>query len=460
MSLLLLTVLSLTPVASAEPSLSVREDGLRVYIEPRPGSPSVAVALAVGVGSANETPLDNGAAHFLEHYLFTGTARWTETELQDEVERRGGSWNGQTTLHKTVYHVHLPADALDFGLDWIQQVVFQPRFDNKLFERERNVVFQERGGRRGFASNTLERLGFGIDVGRARRGLLFPGTGMALSVAGEDASLDAMTLDSLRAFYSRYYVPSNAALLVVGGVSAEDVLAALPGIFPAGPAVAAPPPLPALPPVDPALRAVVRGPWDNDEQTLSIGARGVGVTSPDFWALRLLTQVLDKALTRELRQARGLVYTVGAGLSAYGSTGEISVTTSAHGEHTAAIRAVVNAAFDRAVAGDFEPGAIDDARAYLRGLYALNHEDNFNRAWWCADYVMMGVSPPEVAGALDAVTPGQLQDVAKRYLAPEYRREALHDPIVTAWSGGLLALGLVSAGGLFLRWRLTRRARR
>lgn len=451
MHLLLIALLSTS--ARAEPSLSALDDGLRVYVEPRPGSKSVAIALAVGVGSANETPENNGAAHFLEHYLFTGTARWTETELQDAVERRGGSWNGQTTLHKTVYHVHLPAEELRFGLEWIEQVVFQPRFDDKLFERERNVVFQERGGRKGLASNTLERLGFGLDVARARRGLLFPGTGMALSVGGQDASLDAMTLGSLRAFYERYYVAPNASLLVVGGVSTDEVLAALPEVFADARASAAPPPLPDLPPLSPARQAVVRGPWDNDEQTLSIGARAVGVTSPDFWALRLLTQVLDKALTRELRQGRGMVYSVGATLSAYGQTGELSVTTTARGQHTAEIRAIVNGALDDAVAGPIDPEAVADAAAYLRGLYALSQEDNFNRAWWCADFVMQGALPPDISASLAAVTPAQLTDVARRYLAPELRREALHDPILTAWSGAALAVALVSGGALLMRWR-------
>lgn len=455
MSVLLLAALSLP--AAAQATLNTLPDGLRVYVEPRPGSPSVAIAVAVGVGSARETVEDNGAAHFLEHYLFTGTARWTETELQDEVERRGGNWNGQTTLHKTVYYVHLPADQLQFGLEWIEQVVFEPRFDDKLFERERNVVFQERGGRHGWASNTFERLGFGVDVTRGLRGLLYPGTGMALDVGGEDASLDAMTLDGLRAFYERYYVPGNAALLVVGGVTDEAVQAALPAVFDGLEARAVPAPLGPLPPLDPSRQVTVRGPWDNDEQTLSVGVRAVGLTHPDFWPLRLMTQILDKALTRELRQSKGMVYSVGAGLSAYGVTGQLAVTTSALGEHTDEIRAAVNAALDRAVAGQIEPAAVEDARAYLRGLYALSHEDNFNRAWWCADFVMEGVQPPDVASSLAAVTPAQLTEVSKRYLAPELRREALHDPIVTATSGGAVALGVMLGGALFFRWRWRRR---
>lgn len=452
---LLLAALA-APPALAEPALATLDNGLKVYVEPRPGSPSVAVALAVGVGSAWESPETNGAVHFLEHYLFTGTERWTETELQDEVERRGGTWNGTTTLHRTVYHVHLPASEAGFGLEWIDQVVFHPRFDPALFERERKVVFQERGGRKGRVASALERWGFGLNVPKARRELLFPGTGYAMNVVGEDESLDGLDLDRLRDFYEQHYVPANAALMVVGGVEVEPTLEAARRVFGELPSAPRPSPLPPLPPLAEERVATVRGPWDNDRETLSIGVRAVGLASPDWAPLRLLTQVLDKALTRELRQGRGLVYGVGASLSTYGETGELNVTTEALAQHTDEIRQVVTSALDDAVAGRVDPAALEDARAFLRGVYALAHEDNLNRALWCADFALSGDLPPQVDILLDAVTREQVAAVAARTLAPDLRREALHDPIITAWGGSMLGAGAVAGVAGLVGWRRRR----
>lgn len=442
-------------LALASPVLTQLENGLTVYVEPRPGSPSVTVAIAINVGSAWETEADNGAVHFLEHYLFTGTERWTEFEVQDEVERRGGTWNGHTTLHKTLYHVQLRAQEFESGLDWIDQVVFHPRFDPALLERERGVVFQERGGRKGWAANTFERLGFGLDVVGARRELLFGGSGYALDTGGEDASLDGLTLASLRAFYDAHYMASNAALLVVGGVEPGPVLEAAGRRFGPLPARPRPAALPAPPPPGEARAATLRGPWDNDEETLSIGARAVGITHPDYWALRVLTQVLDKRLTRELRQGRGLVYGVSASLSPFGATGELSVTTRANAAHTDQIRAAVLGQLDALATTPVPATELRDAIAYLVGSYALSQEDNFSRAWWAADAVLSAQPPPDIEAGLGGVTAEDVTDVTRRYMGVTARVEVIHDPILTASGGAALGAGLAAV--LLGAWRWRRR---
>src|SRR5574341_1105013 len=96
---------------------SVLPNGLRVWVKPRPGTGTVFLALQVPVGSRHETETNNGISHFLEHMLFTGTAKWTEQEVIESVRRREGEVNARTTAEDTVFWLHLRADDLDFGID-------------------------------------------------------------------------------------------------------------------------------------------------------------------------------------------------------------------------------------------------------------------------------------------------------------------------------------------------------
>lgn len=228
-----------TPSLPAAPPPLLREEGmfdlrrarlangLRVWVKPRPGTATVVLLLQVPVGSRNEAENNNGISHFLEHMLFTGTARWSEEEVVEVIRRRGGESNARTAREDTVIWLHLKSDDVDLGLDWLSEVIFRPRLEAEKFDKERQVIIQEKGGEIGALERVgdwIEDMGLGWNVFRAVRHRLYPKSSLLLPIIGVDRSLRRITYEQLLAHYHQHYVPNNMTLIAVGDVDAEQLL--------------------------------------------------------------------------------------------------------------------------------------------------------------------------------------------------------------------------------------------
>jgi len=456
----MLTLLPLLPLllpaaGAAEPPAQERftlDNGLTVVVEPRPSSGSVAVVASVKVGARNETPETSGCAHMLEHMLFTGTEKWSEAELKDAITRRGGEWNGYTNFERTLYFARLSADELPLAVEWVSQVVFHPRLDGDQLEKERKVVFQERGGDYGWLVNTADRLGFGYELSRAVRSTLFPATGLDGRIVGEDESLSTMDLATLTEFYDRHYVPSNTVLVVVGGVEVDEVRALVEQRFGDLPAVDAPP-TPARPEERPGPHEVtIRGPTPTDQVSIQVGARTVGRDHPDYWPLQVLAELVRVELTDIIRYDRGWVYGLQTLNQTWRDAGYFVVKTRAESELVEPILTEIDAVLDRLVAGTIDPERVADAAAASAGRYVIEVENNQARAESLARWLITlppGAAIPDYAAGVSAVTPEDLARVARTYLSQERRFTALHRPALTSrtalWFSPLIAF-LVGAG--------------
>jgi len=435
-----------------------------VWAQPRSDSESVAALLVLRAGSRDETAGDNGVSHFVEHMVFTGTERWSEAEIKEVIAKRGGKWNGWTGTETTTYFAHVAAQDLDVALDWLSQIVFHPTFPADKVDKEREVIFQERWGRYGWLVNTLDKLGFGYELGRQVNLALFPGSSLGLRIVGEDASLESLDHDGLLAYYRARYTPSNATLIVVGNVTPDQVLARTNEILGSLESTAAPGPLevPAMPTGGPH-RVVVRGPWITDQMTLMIGARTEGRAHSDRWALSVLAETLSKELIEEIRYEQGLVYGVSAYNVFYADSGYFAVSTEAQRRRTEAIRHTVEERLEQVRSGDVDLQAVADAKAALAGRWALAMEDNVERAEWLAQwaFVLAPDEPvPDYQSAIDAVSPDDLPRVVQSYFIPERSFVGRHDPILTVASGARLGAGiLVLALAVWGIVRLRRRRR-
>jgi predicted Zn-dependent peptidase len=444
-------------------------NGLRVWCQPRPDSESVAALLVVGAGARDETPANNGASHFVEHMLFTGTERWSEEEIKEVIRQRGGQWNGWTGSEQTTYFAHVAAGDFAVALDWLAQVVFHPTFPAGKVDKEREIIFQERWGHYGWLINTLDALGFGYELDRDVRRALFPGSTLGLRVVGEDASLDSLDRAALMDYYQTRYTPGNAVLIVVGNVTPEQAFEqarvylgdlAGRGEQPALPDT--PAPLTGGP-----HQVTVRGPLPTDQMSLMVGARTVGRTHPDHWALQVLAEVLGNDLQEEIRYQQGLVYGLGAYQVSFVDAGYFAISTSSEQSHQPAILDAIERHLEHMRRGDVDAGKVAKAQAALKGRWALAMEDNVERATWLAQWASVlaaGQPVPDYPAAIDAVSPADLARVTAAYFTPERRYLGLHQPVVTVASGARAAgigLGLaLSAWAARRVWRWARARRR
>jgi zinc protease len=198
---------------------TVLSNGLRVVVHEDRTSPIVAVHLMYRVGSRHEVRGRTGLAHLLEHLLFEGTENCPKGEFDRILERVGGTNNGSTWFDRTNYYEVVPNHAVELAL-WLERermAHFLPVLDEEMLEVQRSVVINER-------RQAVENRPYGL-AHEALQELLFPSEHpYSWPTIGYTPDLEAITLDDARTFYSRYYAPSNAVLVLAGDLSSADGL--------------------------------------------------------------------------------------------------------------------------------------------------------------------------------------------------------------------------------------------
>lgn len=245
--------------------------------------PIVAVQLWYHVGSKNESPERQGFAHMFEHMMFRGTDRLGPTDHFDLVHQVGGDCNAYTTFDQTVYHETLPANQLELAL-WLEaDRMSMLKIDQKSFDTERKVVEEER------------RMGLNRPYGSLFEKVLplvAAGHPYRWSTIGSIPDLRAASVPELRAFWTKYYVPNNATLVIVGAVKHDRAVQLVKKYFGWIPQCPDPPRV-AMPPAGPLKKQDVTLKLQNAPAPLvAILFRGVPMASDDAVALDLMTTIL------------------------------------------------------------------------------------------------------------------------------------------------------------------------
>ena len=177
----------------------------------RPGSGVVSLQIWVCAGSRMEAQFPgSGVAHFLEHMVFKGTENRTALEINRQAERLGGFLNAYTSYDRTVYHIDLPADQAEKGLELLADFVWSPSLAEEGFASERDVILREiamyRDDPDSFLFDALMEAGLTSDL------LRFP-------VIGLEERFRALTIEDLRSFHREYYRSCDSFLLMAGDLS-------------------------------------------------------------------------------------------------------------------------------------------------------------------------------------------------------------------------------------------------
>jgi predicted Zn-dependent peptidase len=210
-------------------------------------------------------------------------------------------------------------------------------------------------------------------------------------------------------------------------------------------------------------QVVVRGPLPTEQVRLMIGARTVGRTHPDRWALEVLAEVLGEDLRQEIRYQRGLVYGLGTHNQFFDDTGYFVISTMSERGDRKAILDTVETHLERIRQEGIDAKRIAEAQTALKGRWALSMEDNVERAFWLAAWTSILASDepvPDYQTAINAVTPQDLSRVVDTYFTPSRSYLGLHQPVVTVASG-IRTAGIAAGLGLaaWITRRLWRRVR-
>ena len=354
---------------------SVLPSGLRVLTEELPGTRSAAVGMWVLVGSRDEPTAVAGAAHYLEHLLFKGTARRSAAAIAEEIDAVGGELNAFTAQEHTCYYAHVLDCDLELAVDLVCDVLGDALLNQSDVDLERGVVLEEIAMRDDDPEELLH------DEFAAA---LFGSHPLGRSVLGSEESITGMRRAALHRFYRQRYTPKRMILTVAGNVTHEAVLAALQRSFAPHLTGSAEP----VPPRRGQARITGRR-WlvvrcDHSEQAhLMLGVLALDRHDDRRWVLGVLNAALgggmSSRLFQQVREQRGLAYSVYSSVSSYADTGSLSIYAGCSPQRLGEVAAVVGDVLTSISRDGLSEAELRRGKGQLRGGLVLGLEDPVSR---------------------------------------------------------------------------------
>ena len=378
--------------------------------ERMPDIRSVSFGVEVGTGSRDEPEAIAGASHFLEHLLFKGTNERSGREISEAVDAAGGDMNACTARESTTFWVRLLDDDAELGLDLLCDTVLHPTLAPGDVEVERQVILEE----------ILQHDDDPGDVVHERWAeALFAGHPLGRDPLGSHDSVTRTTAEEVRSFFATHYGPENMVVAAAGHLDHDEVVGAVETRFAGAEGGAAPE---RSAPGATQERLVVEE-EDTEQVHLVIGVRGVARDDDDRHALAVLEHALGGGLSsrlwQQVREERGLAYSVYSFRSHYQGGGTMGVYAGTAPSNLEEVLGLVGGELDAVAAGGVTERELQVAVGHLVGELALSLEDSgarmsrIGRGLLVHEHVR---TYDEVVARLRSVTVADVAAVAERVL--------------------------------------------
>ena len=342
------------------------DSGLTVATERVPGALSVATGVWVGVGSRDEPAEISGVSHFLEHLLFKGTATRSAQDISRSVDRVGGDFNAFTTKEYTAYYCRLPARHARMSIDLLGDVLTRPALRDVDVDGERLVILEELA----MDDDSPDDVAHRVFLEQ-----LFADHPLGRDTAGERTTVQAITPDDVRSFFESHYHAGSMVITLAGPIEHDDALDMVADAFvdvrPARARLVRSAPT--------TSRAGLTIDDDTEQVHIVMGGPGINRRDGDREALDVVNHVLGGGLSsrlfEEIRERRGLVYSVYSGASAYEDAGAFQLYAGTQPEHADEVIGLMQGELAKLVADGVTDDELDVARGYLTGAFELGLED-------------------------------------------------------------------------------------
>ncbi|MBA2315075.1 MAG: insulinase family protein [Chloroflexi bacterium] len=399
--------------------------GPRVITAGLQGARSVSIAAYVLAGSRLETAGEAGAAHFMEHITFKGTAAYPSSRaISEAIEGVGGSFNAATDRESTVYWVRVPRREAERAMEVLGELIVRPILDPREIDHERTVIVEEI---RSYLDDPAEFCQILFQQAMFGEGPL------GREICGDEAGIRALPTSAIRGFWQTMYRPANTVVALAGDLAHAEAIDLATAAFGSGngviPGFA---PAPALP----AGRRVITGPRrDATQAQVAIGVPALPRDDPETWTLALLNGILGDGMSSRLflsvREARALAYDISSGVTEYADAGVLEIAAGVDPSHLEeAIGAIVGELARLRDEPVPEP-ELTKAKAYLAGGLELRLDDTRHLASWIGgqealhDRVM---TIDEAMAAVDAVDGPAIRALAERLFRDDLLRMAVVAP--------------------------------
>jgi predicted Zn-dependent peptidase/outer membrane lipoprotein-sorting protein len=391
-------------------------NGLQVVVVMHHEQPAVTMRLLVRAGTAADPRDKLGLAHLAASLLDQGTKTMSAEEMNDAVDFIGGAMGAGAGTDLTFCNMVVMKDSFDTGLRMLSDMARQPAFAPAEIERQRQQMLS---GQKvsaedpGYIANSVfDRLVYGFHP------YGMPESGTPETIAG-------LTREDLTAFHTRYFMPNNAILAIVGDVTAEEAFAAAKKVF--GDWAKRDLPVQTLiGPPEPTRRVIVVNKPDAVQTEVRVGHIGIPRTHPDYMAVNLAIRILggegSNRLHQVLRTERGLTYGAQANMDTLKDSGDFEAETNTRSDATGEVLRLIVDEFWRLQRERVGERELDGAKAYLTGSFPLTIETPESIAMQVVNALFYGLPLAELQNfreRVNAVTPDDIQRVAKALLRPD-----------------------------------------
>jgi predicted Zn-dependent peptidase len=401
------------PDDDAAVSREVLPGGLRVVTESLPTVRSAAFGIWAGVGSRDEGPGHAGATHYLEHLLFKGTSRRTALEISAAMDAVGGELNAFTGKEYTCYYARVLDADLPLAIDVLSDMVTSSLIEPKDVDAERGVILEEIAMNDDDPSDTVHE---------AFSAQLFGDTPLGRPILGTVDSINAITREQISEHYAARYTPPDLVVAVAGNVEHAAVVEHVRRAFGDVLAREAPPSSPrlagaaTLAPAGTGVRLVSRG---IEQANLVLGCAGLSRTDDQRFALGVLNAALgggmSSRLFQEIREKRGLAYSVYSFASQHADTGLWATYIGCLPAKADEVLAICQEEIAKAISGGLTDAELERGKGQLRGSLVLGLEEPSSRMSRLgkSELVYPRLEPvEEILDAIEAVAHDDVRRVA------------------------------------------------
>jgi predicted Zn-dependent peptidase len=389
--------------------ITTLDNGLRVVTEAMPWVETVSLGAWVDVGTRNEPAEINGVAHLLEHMAFKGTERRSARAIAEEVENVGGHLNAYTSREQTAFYAKVLKEDVALGVDILSDILQHSTFDPEELERERTVIIQEIGQ----ALDTPDDVIFDKFQERA-----YPDQAMGRPVLGEAEIIKTIGRDAVAGYMHQHYSADRMVLSAAGAVDHDRLVELAQRSFNALPDYRGEP-------VEAARYqgGDLREDKDLEQVHLVLGFPGVSYADDEYYVASTLSTILgggmSSRLFQEIREKRGLVYTVYSFASSYADGGIFGVYAGTGEDEVEELMPVLCDELVKA-ADTMTEEEVARARAQLKASILMGLESTSARCEHVASQLLIYGRPievPELVRKIDEVDLGAVQRLARRTFA-------------------------------------------
>ncbi len=392
-------------------TLTELDSGIQVVTEPLPSVRSIALGLWVRVGSRNEQSPEAGISHFLEHMLFKGTPKLTAEQIAQTFDGFGADVNAATGKETTVLHAHFLDEHLDEAFEVLGDMLLRSTWPD--LESEREVVLEEIAMYEDEPQDKVHDV-----LARA----IFGDHPLGLPVIGRGEVISKLTVDDVAGYHDSRYVPPAIVVAAAGNLE-HGQIQALAAKFLQNDRDGT---RPSFTPPEPKPPSLLFHQKETEQYHVCVGGRGLARNDDRRFALAILDGLLggssSSRLFQEVREKRGLAYSVYSWSSQYTDSGHVGVYVGTREDNVAKAVEVIAKELRRVCEEEVGAEELNRAREHVKGRLALSMESTASRMYRLGRSVLMEtplLSLDETIERLEAVDAAQITALAREMYQPD-----------------------------------------